>query len=169
MIVSRPQMSQLVAETPAKGRKRKPWVFVGLEEVASDVSLRTASQQWLQKQNALHKPVTNSSHMQYCFSWDTDGRLKIEETGSCNDKKNTAVSKRAWANAYAHRSPAQAVKLMRRAGIPEDEIPDQNQVKNQRYSLSKDNKLPVVPVECLDDLRSFLANPPQKCWCWRIT
>ena len=99
---------------------------------------------------------------QYCFSWDTDGRLKIEETGSCNNKKNTAVLKRARAKAYAHHSPAQAVKLMRRAGIPEDEIPDQNQVKNQRYSLSKDNKLPVVPVECLDDLRSFLANPPEK-------
>ena len=87
---------------------------------------------------------------------------KIEETGSCNDKKNTAVLKRARAKAYAHHSPAQAVKLMRRAGIPEDEIPDQHQVKNQRYSLSKDNKLPVVPVECLDDLRSFLANPPEK-------
>ena len=179
LIVSRPQMSQLVAETPAKGRKRKPWVFVGLEEVASDVSLRKASQQWLQKQNVLHKPLTNSSHnhhqtmigrchacekcdKQYCFSWDTDGRLKIEETGSCNNKKNTAVLKRARAKAYAHHSPAQAVKLMRRAGIPEDEIPDQNQVKNQRYSLSKDNKLPVVPVDCLDDLRSFLANPPEK-------
>ena len=172
-------MSQLVAETPAKGSKRKPWVFVGLEEVASDVSLRTASQQWPQKQNVLHKPLTNSSHnhhqtmigrchacekcdKQYCFSWDTDGRLKIEETGSCNDKNNTAVLKRVWAKAYAHHSPAQAVKLMRRAGIPEDKIPDQNQVKKQRYSLSKDNKLPVVPVECLDDLRSFLANPPEK-------
>ena len=179
LIVSCPQMSQLVAETPAKGRKRKPWVFVGLEEVASDVSLRRASQQWLQKQNVLHKPLTNSSHnhhqtmiarchscekcdKQYCFAWDADGRLKIEETGSCNDKKNTAVLKRARAKAYAHHSPAQAVKLMRRAGIPEDEIPDQNQLKNKRYSLSNDNKLPVVPVECLDDLRSFLANPPEK-------
>lgn len=57
MIVSRPQMSQLVAETP-RGQEAKAIGVFGFKEVASDVSLRTASQQWLQKQNVLYKPLT---------------------------------------------------------------------------------------------------------------
>jgi len=54
------------------------------------------------------------------------------------------VSQSRVSAAFKHMlTTAQAVKLMRPAGIPEDEIPDQNQVKNQRYSFfSKDNKIP---------------------------
>ena len=65
--------------------------------------------------------------------------------GSCGDSKNAEVLKRARAKAFAQHTPAQAVKLMRRQGIPEDEIPEEHQVKNQRYKLSKDKKLSVVP------------------------
>lgn len=50
-------MSQLVAETP-RGQEAKAIGVFGFKEVASDVSLRTASQQWLQKQNVLYKPLT---------------------------------------------------------------------------------------------------------------
>lgn len=34
-------------------------------------------------------------------------------------------------------------------------------MKNKRYTLSKGNKLPVVPTECFDDLHRFLANLPE--------
>eukprot|EP00438_Fugacium_kawagutii_P031090 Skav204632 [mRNA] locus=scaffold1712:349099:349311:+ [translate_table: standard] len=50
---------------------------------------------------------------------------------------------------------------MRRQGMPEEEIPEELQVKNMRYKLSKDKKLPVVPVESLDDLRKFLDQTPE--------
>ena len=95
-------MAELVTPSPAKGRKRKPWAFVGLEEVGSDVSLRTTRQQWLQKHNMVHKTPTSSTHdgcktliggchscttfdKQYCSSFDADGRLRVEETGSCTE------------------------------------------------------------------------------------
>ena len=87
--------------------------------------------------------------------------MRVEKVGSCGDSKNSEVLKRARAKAFAQHTPAQAVKLMRRQGIPEDEIPEEHQVKNQRYKLSKDKKLSVVPVESLDELRKFVANPPK--------
>ena len=171
-------MAQLVADSTAKGRKRKPWAFVALEEVEENVSLRKAGQQWLASHEVIHKPLTNSSQegrltliarchacqsctLQYCFSFDSDGRMRVEKVGSCGDSKNAEVLKRARAKAFAQHTPAQAVKLMRRQGIPEDEIPEEHQVKNQRYKLSKDKKLSVVPVESLDELRKFVANPPK--------
>lgn len=48
-----------------------------------------------------------------------DGRLRIEETDSCTEQKNLAVLKRVQARSYDHHSPAQAVKLMRRGGVPD--------------------------------------------------
>lgn len=68
----------------------------------------------------------------YRFSFDADGRLKMEAAGACGEQKNTELLEGVRAKAFTQHSPAQAVKLMCLQGIQEEEIPEKQQVKNMR-------------------------------------
>ena len=148
-------MAEIVSVELAKGRSRKDWKLVAVESVADGLSLRTAGQQWFHRHNLAHKPLTQSSDRgkltligrchacnpctrQHCFSWTEDGNLKIEMFGEHSEKKNISVRQLHHAKTFARHTPGQALKLMRREKIPEEELPTEKQLKNLRHKLKQE-------------------------------
>ena len=171
-------MAEIVSVEPAKGRSRKDWKLVAVESVADGLSLRKAGQQWFHRHNLAHKPLTQSSDRgkltligrchacnpctrQHCFSWTEDGNLKIEMFGEHSEKKNISVRQLHHAKTFARHTPGQALKLMRREKIPEEELPTEKQLKNLRHKLKQEKIITALPLESFEELKGFVSNPPE--------
>ena len=168
-------MDQVVElQPPQRGRVRKPWTVVAVQDVPVEQSLREAGQEWLKKNGHIHKTLTNSSSSgrvtliarcneclecskQFCFGWTTDNKLQVETTGEHSEKKNEKVMKRHYAKSYGEKNtPCRALKAMRQGGVPTDLRPSTGQLKHARRQLQLDGRVDGYSVECLGEVQEFM-------------
>ena len=172
-------MDQVVElQPPQRGRVRKPWTVVAVQDVPGEQSLREAGQEWLKRNGHIHKTLTNSSSSgrvtliarcneclecskQFCFGWTSDNKLQVETTGEHSEKKNEKVMKRHYAKSYGEKNtPCRALKAMRQGGVPTDLRPSTGQLKHARRQLQLDGRVDGYSVECLGEVQEFISNPP---------
>ena len=129
------------ASATRAGRPRASWSHVCTESLPEPATLRKAAQEWLNNHNVIHTTLTASSKNrepaliarcgkcvdcthQHCFSWSGDQQLQVEQRGECNDRPHLARLKRLNAKKFASTdSPLRALKAMRQAGIPLNQLP----------------------------------------------
>ena len=176
----------VAAESKDKGgRVRVGWAEHATQQLIGETepNLRQCAQKWLQEKSILHSTLRNSTDKktktvlcnckacedcdrQYCFrlrqpapdASDESYFLVVEHKGTCTSKKDLLQRKLQLAREYAlQHSPARAIKKMKDAGVPAQELPSMVQLKNQRPGVKKETD---YSTDCLQQLKKFLAEPP---------